>query len=50
MLLVDVKALYYRDQKMIWKKNSLFTLCGHAILFNAERIFLVNRVAPLSFK
>ena len=27
-----------------------FTLCGQATLFNAERIFLVNKAAPLSFK
>ena len=27
-----------------------FTLCGHVTLFNVERIFSVNKVAPLSFK
>ena len=32
------------------EKELSFTLCGHATLFNAERIFSVNKVAPLSFK
>ena len=27
-----------------------FVLCSHATLFNAERIFSVNKIAPLSFK
>ena len=27
-----------------------FTRCGHATLFNAERIFSANKVAPLPFK
>ena len=27
-----------------------FTLCDHATLFNTERMFSVNKVAPLSFK
>ena len=27
-----------------------FVLCSHATLFNAERIFSVNRITPLSFK
>ena len=27
-----------------------FTFCGHVTLLNAERIFSVNNVAPLSFK
>ena len=27
-----------------------FVLCSHATLFNAERIFSVNKIATLSFK
>ena len=27
-----------------------FTLCCHATLFNAQKIFSVNKVAPLPFK
>ena len=54
ILLVDVKA-FPLARILLLSENDLeeeftFTLCGHATLFNAERIFSVNKVAPLSFK
>ena len=49
ILLVNVKAFPLAG---IWSEseNDLeefsFTLCGHATLLNAERIFSMNKVAP----
>ena len=54
ILLVDVKAfpiaLISSESKNDLEEKFTFTLCGHATLFNAEIIFSVNKVAPLSFK
>ena len=54
ILLVDVKAF---PLACIWSQSEndleeefTYTHCGHATLFNPEKIFLVNKVAPLSFK
>ena len=52
--LVDVKAFPLERISLEWE-NDLeeefsFRLCGHVTLFNAERIFSMNKVAPLSFK
>ena len=54
MLLVDVKT-FFSARMLSESENDLeeeftFTLCAHATLFNADRIFSVNKVAPLSFK
>ena len=54
ILLVDVKA-FPLARILLESENDLeeeftFMLCGHATLIHAERIFSVNKVAPLSFK
>ena len=54
ILLVDVK-IFPLARILLESENDLeeeytFMFCGHATLFNAERIFSVNKVAPLSFK
>ena len=54
ILLVDVKAFSLAlissvSEKDLQKEFS-FTLCGQATLFNVQRRFSVNKVAPLSFK
>ena len=50
MLLVDAKALSLTrissEPENDLEEEFLFTLCGHVTLFNVERIFLVNKVAP----
>ena len=54
ILLVDVKAFPLAsislESENDLEKEFSFTVCGHATLFSAERIFPVNKVAPLSFK
>ena len=51
--MVDVKAFplarISSESKNDLEEEILFTTCGHATLFNAKRIFSVNKVAPLSF-
>ena len=52
--MVDVKAFplarISSESKNDLEEEFLFTICGHATLFNAKRIFSVNKVAPLSFQ
>ena len=54
MHLVDVKrfplACISSELENDLEEEFSFMLCGHATLFNVERIFSVNKVAPLSFK
>ena len=54
ILLVDVKAFplapMLSESENDLEEDFSFTLCGHATLFNAERIVLVQKVAPLLFK
>ena len=51
---VDVKAFPLArtssESENDLEEEFLFTICGHATLFNAERIFLANKVASLSIK
>ena len=54
ILLVDGKAFplvrILSESENDLEKEYSFTLCGHATLFNAEIIFSVNKVTPLSSK
>ena len=54
LFLVDVKAFTLAripsESDNDVEEEFSFTLCGHATLFNVERIFSVNKIATLSFK